>query len=138
MRNQITYRVIYGDTDCGQVMYHANYLKLFEIGRTELVRSIGISYKEVEEKYQIILPIVEVFVKYKASAKYDDLLTINTYLKELKSHKVSFEYQICKDNKLLVEGYTVHVPINRKGKIIKFPEEVYNIFKILEKEGKKS
>ncbi len=135
MRNQINYRVIYGDTDCGQVMYYANYFRLFEIGRTELIRSAGITYKDIEEKYNIILPVVEAFAKYKASAKYDDLLTIKTFIKELKTHKITFEYQILKEGRLLVEGYTVHVPINREGKIIKFPEEIYRILKILEKKG---
>ncbi|WP_038057637.1 acyl-CoA thioesterase [Thermodesulfobacterium hydrogeniphilum] len=135
MRNQINYRVIYGDTDCGQVMYYANYFRLFEIGRTELIRSAGITYKDIEEKYNIILPVVEAFAKYKASAKYDDLLTIETFIKELKTHKITFEYQILKEGRLLVEGYTVHVPINREGKIVKFPEEIYKILKTLEKKG---
>ncbi|MDF2952771.1 MAG: Acyl-CoA thioesterase FadM [Thermodesulfobacterium sp.] len=126
----VNYRVIYGDTDCGNVMYYGNYLRLFEIGRTELIRSTGLSYKEIEEK-GIILPVVEVFAKYRASAKYDDLLTIKTSLKELKMRKIVFEYKIFKNTTLLTEGYTVHVPINREGKIVKFPEDIYKILKNL-------
>jgi len=134
MINEVTYRVIYGDTDCGEVMYYGNYLRLFEIGRAELIRSAGISYKEIEEKRGIILPVVESFIKYNASAKYDDLLTIKTSLKELKSYKVVFEYKIFKNNDLITEGYTVHVPINKEGKIVKFPKDIYQIlYSLLEK-----
>jgi acyl-CoA thioester hydrolase len=130
MQKETKYRVIYGDTDCGNVVYYANYLKLFEIGRTELVRSLGISYKEIEEKYEIMLPVVEAWIKYKSSAKYDDLLVIYTDLKEIKPRKVVFTYQIKKDGKLLAEGYTVHIPVNKSGRSVKFPEEIY---KLLEK-----
>ena len=54
MIKEVNYRVIYGDTDCGKVMYYGNYFRLFEIGRTELIRSVGLSYKEIEEKDGII------------------------------------------------------------------------------------
>lgn len=131
MIKEVNYRVIYGDTDCGKVMYYGNYFRLFEIGRTELIRSVGLSYKEIEEKDGIILPVVEAFIKYKAPAKYDDLLTIKTFLKELRPYKVVFEYKIFKNNTLLTEGYTVHVPINKEGKIIKFPKNIYNILNLL-------
>uniref|UniRef100_A0A7V5N1R0 Acyl-CoA thioesterase n=1 Tax=Thermodesulfobacterium geofontis TaxID=1295609 RepID=A0A7V5N1R0_9BACT len=134
MINELSYRVLYGDTDCGEVMYYGNYLRLFEIGRAELIRSAGISYKEIEEKKGIILPVVESFIKYKASAKYDDLLIIRTTLKELKTYKVVFEYKIFKNDDLITEGYTVHVPINKEGKIVKFPKDIYQIlYSLLEK-----
>jgi acyl-CoA thioester hydrolase len=134
MINEVSYRVLYGDTDCGEVMYYGNYLRLFEIGRAELIRSAGISYKEIEEKKGIILPVVESFIKYKAPAKYDDLLIIRTTLKELKTYKVVFEYKIFKNDDLITEGYTVHVPINKEGKIVKFPKDIYQIlYSLLEK-----
>jgi acyl-CoA thioester hydrolase len=134
MINEVSYRVLYGDTDCGEVMYYGNYLRLFEIGRAELIRSAGISYKEIEEKKGIILPVVESFIKYKASAKYDDLLIIRTTLKELKTYKVVFEYKIFKNYDLITEGYTVHVPINKEGKIVKFPKDIFQIlYSLLEK-----
>lgn len=134
MINQVNYRVLYGDTDCGEVMYYGNYLRLFEIGRTELIRSAGISYKELEKKKGIILPVIEVFAKYRASAKYDDILTIKTVLKELKPYKIVFEYKIFRNDQILTEGYTVHVPINKEGKIVKFPKDLYQILaSLLEK-----
>jgi len=127
MEIKIPYRVLYGDTDCGGVMYYGNYLRLFELGRTELIRTIGLTYKEIEEKEDIILPVIETFIKYKSPAKYDDLLIINTYLKEVKSHKIVFEYKIFRNNTLLVEGYTVHIPINKNGKIVRLPKNIYEI-----------
>ncbi|MFN4196474.1 MAG: acyl-CoA thioesterase [Caldimicrobium sp.] len=129
MESEVIYRVIYGDTDCGGVMYYANYLRLFEIGRTELVRQKGLSYKEIEERWQIILPVVEVYAKYKASAKYDDLLLIKTSLQEIKPLKLTFSYQILKERQILVEGKTIHIPINPQGKIVRLPEEILKILK---------
>jgi acyl-CoA thioester hydrolase len=126
MIKEVKYRVIYGDTDCGGVMYYGNYFRLFEIGRTELIRSAGLDYKYIEEKLGIILPVIEAFAKYKFPAKYDDLLIIKTSLKELKPRKVVFEYKIFKDDILIAEGYTIHVPISKEGKIVKFPQNIYD------------
>ncbi|WP_022855218.1 acyl-CoA thioesterase [Thermodesulfobacterium thermophilum] len=132
MVSEITYRVIYGDTDSGKVMYYGNYLRVMEIARTEFIRNnAGISYKEIEEKYKLLLPVVEVYVRYKHPAFYDDLLVIKTQIKELKLHKITFEYTIKKEHLLVAEGYTVHVPINHQGKLIKFPEELFNLLKNL-------
>lgn len=129
MECEIFYRVIYGDTDCGGVMYYANYLRLFEMGRTELIRKKGLSYKEIEKNWQIILPVVEVYAKYKASARYDDLLLIKTKLQEVKPLKLTFIYEIFRENKLLVEGKTIHLPINPEGKIVRLPSEILKILK---------
>ncbi len=122
---QVKYRVIYGDTDCGGVMYYGNYLRLFEIGRTELLRSVGVSYREIEEKEGLILPVVEVHVRYKAPARYDDLLTIETRLTELKPHRVRFDYEVRREERLLAQGYTVHAPVTRAGRLTRFPEPLY-------------
>ena len=129
MEVKVNYRVIYGDTDCGKVIYYANYLRLFEIGRNEFIRALGITYKQIEEKYGIFLPVIESFIKYKAPGFYDDLLTIITKIGELNPYKIKFNCKILRNSKLLVKGYTIHVPV-KQGKIVKFPEEV---FKILQK-----
>jgi len=121
----VWYRVIYGDTDCGGVMYYGNYLRLFEIGRTELLRSAGITYREIEEERGLILPVVEVQVRYKAPARYDDLLAIETRLSEVRSHRVRFDYRVdSEEGRTLATGYTVHVPVNRKGRLTRFPEDL--------------
>jgi len=124
-----TYRVIYGDTDCGEVMYYGNYLRVFEIGRTEWIRKLGIPYKEIEKRFGIILPVVEVFAKYKNPAFYDDLLEIETALTEVKPLKLRFDYRIVCNANLLVMGYTVHVPIGPDLKARRLPVELYEILK---------
>ncbi|MCS7150370.1 MAG: acyl-CoA thioesterase [Caldimicrobium sp.] len=125
--DEVLYRVIYGDTDCGGVMYYAHYMRLFEIGRTEYLRKRGLSYRAVEEEKGLILPVVEVSARYKASARYDDLLRIKTRLLEAKSYKVVFGYEILRDEDLLVEGHTTHVAINREGKVMRFPRDLLEI-----------
>ena len=122
---EVKYRVIYGDTDTGGVMYYGNYLRLFEIGRTELLRTKGITYREIEEREGLILPVVEVYLRYKAPAFYDDLLTIHTTLSEVKPYRICFGYEIRREAKLLVQGYTVHVPVTRQGRLTRFPRSLY-------------
>jgi acyl-CoA thioester hydrolase len=127
MEREIFYRVIYGDTDCGGVMYYAHYLRLFEMGRTELIRSCGLSYREIELDLGVILPVVEVSARYRAPARYDDLLRIKTTLLEVKSFKIHFAYQIFREDTLLVEGATLHVAINREGKVVRIPEKIIKL-----------
>ncbi len=121
---RVSYRVIYGDTDCGGVLYYGNYLRLFEIGRTELLRQNGLTYREIEEKEGLILPVAEAHVRYRRPARYDDLLEIKTWISEAKSYKVCFNYRIYRQKELICEGYTVHAPVNRRGKLVKFPENI--------------
>ena len=119
------YRVIYGDTDSGGVVYYANYLRYFEAARTEFMRERALSYKEIEEQ-GFILPVVECHVRYKASARYDDLLLIETCLLEVKSRTCRFNYRIIRENdgKMLVQGYTAHAVVDSDGRLTKFPAAV--------------
>lgn len=120
------HRVLYGDTDSGGVVYYANYLRYFEHGRTELMRSLGCTYRDLETQ-GLIMPVIESYTRYKASAIYDDLLTIRSALVELKAVSCRFNYTICRepDQKLLVKGFTVHAVVNRAGRLSKFPAEVF-------------
>ena len=122
------YRVIYGDTDAGGVVYNANFLRFFEIGRTEMMRSWALSYSEME-KQGMILPVTESYLRYKAPARYDDLITIATSLTELKKVSCRFNYRItcmrADREQLLVKGFTNHACINRRGKLMPFPEEIH-------------
>ena len=126
---RVQYRVIYGDTDSGGVMYHANYLRLAEIGRTEMLRTWGIPYSEMEQQ-GIILPVTESYLRYKAPAKYDDLVTIATSLAEVKFVSCRFHYRITRWKKgqdqeqLLVKGFTNLACINRQGKLMSFPDNI--------------
>lgn len=110
-------RIRYADTDQMQFVYNGKYLEFFEVGRTELLRSTGLSYKVVEkEGFQ--LPLVEAHLKYISAAYYDDILIIETFLKEIPKLKMKLEYKIFRkeNNDLVTEGYTEHVFINKESK----------------------
>ncbi|ANQ50098.1 acyl-CoA thioesterase [Flammeovirga yaeyamensis] len=99
-------RICYADTDQMGFVYYGHYAKFFEIGRTESIRSLGMTYKEMEED-GVMLPVLENFSKYIKPAKYDDLITIRTKLLELPKVKLQFEYEIYnQDNELLHTGWT--------------------------------
>nr|WP_321466574.1 thioesterase family protein [uncultured Desulfobulbus sp.] len=133
-----TYRVIYGDTDAAGVVYNANYLRYFEIGRTEMMRAWALPYSAIEE-LGCILPVTESYLRFKAPAAYDDLITIATSLVEVSKLTCRFHYAISRAEEngkttLLVKGFTVHACINREGKLTRFPQTVLEkILAILEK-----
>lgn len=115
-------RVIYGDTDSGGVVYYGNYLRFFEAGRTEILRANGSSYRELEEQ-GYILPVVECHTRYKASARYDDLLLVETSVQDVKNMSCRFNHKIIQaaDRRLLTIGYTIHACVDRQGKLTRFP-----------------
>ncbi len=123
-----TVRVLYGDTDAGGVVYNANYLRYFEIGRTELMRAWVCSYKEIEG-LGLVLPVTECYSRYKAPAFYDDLLVVETTIAEVSTLKCRFNYRILRQEeeraKLLVKGYTVHAAVTREGRLARIPEEIH-------------
>jgi acyl-CoA thioester hydrolase len=124
---QMQYRVIYGDTDAAGLVYYANYLRFAEIGRTELMRKWAMPYSEMEQQ-GIILPVTESYLRYKASARYDDLITIATSLAEVKFVSCRFHCRITKveegREQLLVKAFTNHACINRQGKLMPFPDNI--------------
>ncbi|MFO7953080.1 MAG: thioesterase family protein [Bacillota bacterium] len=115
MQNETTVRVRYKDTDQMGVAYYANYLVWFEVGRTEMMRSLELPYKEFE-KYNLILPVLKAYCEYKHSAGYDDKLTIVTFLESLKNVRVTFKYEVRRERELLAEGYTEHAFVNKNGR----------------------
>jgi acyl-CoA thioester hydrolase len=126
MRTFITeYRVTYGDSDPFDVVYYANYLTIFERGRTELFRELGLTYREVQNK-GIFLPVSETYCKYHKPARYDDLVVIETRIVFLKRVSIKFEYALYEKQgrELLAEGYTIHAFVNREGKILRVPKEI--------------
>lgn len=124
-----TVRVLYGDTDAGGVVYNANYLRYFEIGRTELMREQVCSYNEIE-KLGFLLPVTECWARYKAPAFYDDILIVETTVAEVNRLKCRFAYRVVRQEKntermkLLVKGYTVHAAITKEGKLTQLPGEI--------------
>lgn len=121
-------RVRYQETDQMKVVYHANYFTWFEVGRTEMIRQLGISYKNMEEK-GVLLPVVHVSCDFKQSAKYDDELIIKTKLSKYTGLRMEFEYEIyrSKDDRLIAKGTTKHVWIDTDYKPVRLDKVVPEI-----------
>ncbi|TDW96476.1 acyl-CoA thioesterase [Dinghuibacter silviterrae] len=98
-------RVRYGETDQMDVVYHGNYVEYFEVGRVEAIRTLGITYKEMEAS-GVIMPVIEWTARFLRPAKYDDLLTIRTTLRELpEGHRITFHQEVLSEaGKLLTSG----------------------------------
>lgn len=122
------YRVIYGDCDSMAIVYYSNYLRLFEIGRTELLREQGLTYREVEDK-GFFLPTTEAYVKYTKPARYDDLLTIETVIGFVKRASSRFDYTIYREEDIIVQGYTIHACLDRNDRIVRFPDFLLSVLR---------
>lgn len=118
-------RVRYAETDQAGVVYHANYLVWFEVGRVELCRDHGFNYRDMEKQSDAILPVIDLKVTYRSPALYDDVVLIRTRLKFLRTRSVSFIYEVYReaDMTLLAEGETYHVVVNKEGRARSFPPE---------------
>ena len=130
--HKIEHRVIYGDTDAGQVVYYANYYRWMESGRREIFRKLKIDYVELYNK-GIMSPVVESHCNYFHPARYDDIIVVETKITEIKEKSLKFENRIYrkKDMKLLAQGYTINVFVDMKAmKSIKIPEDVRKKIKI--------
>jgi acyl-CoA thioester hydrolase len=114
--NEISFRVRYSETDQMGVVYHGNYAQYLEMGRVEWLRSLGISYKSMEEN-GIMLPVVSLRMDFKKSATYDDLLFVDTKLKKTPTVRIEFDYKIYNEaREILVEANTVLVFIDMNSK----------------------
>ncbi len=125
-------RVIYADTDAMGIVYHANYIKWFEVGRNEFLRQNGYPYKKIEEE-NIRFPVISAHIDYKLPAKYDDVLLIKAWVKEIKAATITMGYEILKKDTgdLLVTGTTKHAVTNEKLKptaMKKINPEMYGAF----------
>jgi acyl-CoA thioester hydrolase len=123
-------RVRYSETDQMSFVYYGVYAQYYEVGRVELLRSLGLTYKELEE-LGFTLPVVNLNINYKKPAYYDDELTIRTTIKKLPSAKITFYYEMVNtNNELLNIGEVVLVFVNKEtGKPCFAPEIVINKFK---------
>ena len=117
-------RVRYAETDKMGVVYHANYLVWFEIGRTEFCRARGFSYRDMEENDNAFLVVAESYCRYKAPAYYDDELIVRTQITELRRRSLRFGYEILRisDGVVIAEGETGHVVTDVNGRVRSFPE----------------
>jgi acyl-CoA thioester hydrolase len=117
-------RVIYGDTDRMGVVYYANHLRWFEIGRTEFLRELGLPYSLIEAR-GLHFPVTEVSCRYIQPARYDDTLLIETELKSLKRATLVFAYTISRidDRAALAAGWTQHACVTSAGEVARIPPE---------------
>ncbi len=123
-------RVRYAETDQMGFVYYGHYATYFEVARVEALRSIGLSYKELENS-GLLMPVIENHSKYIRPARYDDLLTIRLYIKELPSLKIKFNYEIFNQEKVLLNlGETVLVFVGKEsGKVEFAPEQILDLLK---------
>ena len=121
-------RVRYGDTDRMGFAYYAHYLRWFEIGRAEMLRSLGMSYKEVEEA-GVSLPVLDAHCRYLKSARYDDSITIETGVAELRRASVRFAYRVRRDEDgvVLAGGSTEHCFLGRDGRPARPPHALVTV-----------
>lgn len=115
LKEETRLRVRYKETDQMGMVYYANYLVWFEVGRTELMRSLGMPYREFE-KNNIYLPVIKVSCEYRVPARYDDEITVVTRLESLQEVRVVFTYEIRREEELLAWGSTEHAFINAAGR----------------------
>ena len=124
---EITVRVRYQETDQMGFVYYSNYFVYFEMGRIEFLRNLGFSYSELE-KENIFLAVVDAHCKYRAPARFDDLLVIKTWLSKMKYARVEFCYEIRREGeeKLIAEGSTVLACLDKNRRPRTIPDKIKN------------
>jgi acyl-CoA thioester hydrolase len=120
-----TVRVRYAETDKMGVVYYANYLVWFEIGRTDWLRETGWTYRAMEHE-GLALPVIEAHCEYKGGARYDDEIEIRTRARLVSAVRIAFDYDAVRtaDGQTLATGYTVHATVNRSGRPTRLPARV--------------
>ncbi len=129
--HQARCRVIYGDTDTMGVAYHANYFRWFEMGRTELFRSLGMPYRQIEAQ-GFMLPVLECQCKYIAPVRYDDPLIIEARLDSALRAGIRFDYTLyvdASDEKPRATGYTQHAFVDARNRVVRPPKFITDLVK---------
>src|SRR5256885_1892401 len=126
--SSITLRVNYSETDQMGVVYHANYLIWFDRARTELMRETGVTYKELEQQ-GVYLAVSEVDVRFHAAARYDDLVRVRCWVRELASRRVTFGYAVdrAESGELLATGVTSLVSLTHQHTLTHLPAHVFDL-----------
>lgn len=122
-------RVRYADTDQMGVVYYANYFVWLEIARTEFLRSLGVDYCNIEKEKQLALPVIEAYCKYKAPARYDDIIVVKTVASQVKNSGLRFDYKLINKESgiLLAEANTAHVFIDNERKPVRIPDKIRSL-----------
>jgi acyl-CoA thioester hydrolase len=124
-RVQVTVR--YAETDMMGIVYHANYLPWFEVGRTTLLKEIGVSYRRLEEE-GFRLPVLEVAAKYLRPAVYDDTLEVTSTVRERPLLRIRIDYEVRRGDELLATGNTLHAFVDREGRPVRPPPWAVDMF----------
>jgi acyl-CoA thioester hydrolase len=126
-RHEARLRVRYAETDQMGVVYHANYLVWMEIGRVELVRSLGIAYKDLEEKEGLCLAVIEANCRYLHPARYDQEIIVETEVANATARTVEFAYRIrsADPDRLLAQGSTKHMWLDQNFRPTRLPERYH-------------
>lgn len=120
-RHSIEIRVRYQETDAQGRVHHANYLKWFELGRVELLRASGHSYRELEEA-GVFLVVAQAALSFHLPAVFDDLLTLRTTTVKAKGARIEHRYEVFRSNELLAEGTTTVACIDKSGRVSRLPQ----------------
>ena len=128
---EVRLRVRYAETDQMGVVYHANHFIWFEVGRVELLRQLGLSYRDMELNDGCFIAVVDARCRYKAPARYDEEIIVRTHLKNVRGSLVHFGYELVRgeDNTVLADGETMHIVIDKEMKITAIPEKYLAILR---------
>src|SRR5271170_1288806 len=129
--NETRLRVRYAETDQMGVVYHSNHLIWFEVGRVELMRQMGFSYRDMERDEDRFIAVAEVTCRYRAPARYDEEVVVRTRLKHVRKSVVVFSYELVRaeGGALLAEGETTHVVTDSEMKVAPLPEKYLKAFR---------
>ena len=124
-------RVRYAETDQMGVVYHSNHLIWFEVGRVELMREMGFSYRDMEREDGCFIAVAEVTCRYRAPVFYDEEVIVRTRLKTVRESVIIFSYELSRagTGALLAEGETTHIVTDSKMKVAAFPDKYLKVFR---------
>lgn len=124
-------RVRYAETDQMGMVYHANHFVWFEVGRVELLRQLGFSYRDMEANEGCFIAVVDARCRYKAPARYDDEIVVRTRMKNIRESLIHFGYELLRanDGALLAEGETTHIVTDAEMKVTRIPPKYLDAFR---------
>ena len=125
------FRVYYEDTDASGRVYHANYLKYLERGRSNLIYQSKYNHQELLKKFNIIFVVKNLNINYLRPAFFEDILEVQTSINQLSRVKLNFNQKIFRNTKLLVDAEVIVIPVNIEGKIIRLNEELFSFLKTI-------
>ena len=129
--NETKLRVRYAETDQMGVVYHSNHLIWFEVGRVELMRQLGFSYRDMERDDDRFIAVVDVKCRYRAPVFYDEEVLVRTHLKSVRDSVITFRYELARatDGALLADGETTHIVTDSKMKVSTLPEKYFRVLR---------